>query len=152
VNEYPEKGTFTLQVTGSSPVQAHGSPTNGIILPAGGHYEIEVNIVSDHNDVFLFYNQLFYYVDNGTVLKPSTVEPSPDGSIYYGYPGNNMEYIWSLPYGETGGKLVIDAPIGKDVVLNKLIVRGFHGVMTGSGDAGGGDIDLGDDLSDGGSL
>lgn len=152
VVEYPEKGTFTVQVTGTKPIQAHGTTTDGIILPAGGHYEIEVSIGSEHNDVFLFYNQLFYYVDNETVLKPSTVEPSPDGSIYYGYQGNNREYIWSLPYGETGGKLVIDAPIGSDVVISRLIVKGFHGVLNSTGDTGGGDIDLGDGLSDGGSL
>ncbi len=153
-DQYPdEKGTFTLEVTGNKSIQAHGSPTDGIILPSGGHYTIEINIGSDHHDIFLFYNQLFYHVDNGTPLKPRSADPYPDGSIYYGYPGNNLEYVWSLPYGETGGKLVMDAPAGKDIVIKRLIVKGFHGVLLDdTGDTGGGDFDLGDGLGDGGSL
>ena len=137
---------------GDKTITTHGDPIDGIVLPAGGHYEIEMKIESDHNDIFLFYNQLFYYVDNGTPLKPRSADPSPDGSTYYGYQGNNLEYIWSLPYGETGGKLVMDAPAEKDIVINRLIVRGFHGVLMGTSDTGGGDIDLGEGLGDGGSL
>ncbi len=52
----------------------------------------------------------------------------------------------------SGGKLVLDAPAGRDIVLNRLIMRGFHGILNSSGDAGGGDIGLGDDLKEGGSL
>jgi hypothetical protein len=152
VEDFDEKGKLTLEVTGNKPIQAHGSPTDGIVLPAGGHYEIEVNIGSDHNDIFLFYNQLFYHVDNGTTMKPRSVDPYPDGSIYYGYQGNNKEFIWSLPLGESGGKLVIDALSGRDIVINRIISRGFHGILNTTGDTGGGDIGLGEDLSDGGSL
>lgn len=152
VNEYPEKGTFTFDIMGDKTITTHGDPIDGIVLPAGGHYEIEMKIESDHKDIFLFYNQLFYYVDNGTPLKPRSADPSPDGSIYYGYQGNNLEYVWSLPYAETGGKLVMDAPAEKDIVITRLIVRGFHGVLNSTGDTGGGDFDLGDGLGDGGSL
>lgn len=151
VSEYPEKGTLSMEVTGNKPIQAH-SASGGIVLISGGHYEIEVNIGSDHGDIFLFYNQLFYYTDSGTPLKPRSVDPHPDGSIYYGYQGNNYEYIWSLPYGDTGGKLVIDAPAGQDVVLTRLIMRGFHGILNSTSDTGGGDVDLGGGLNDGGSL
>ena len=148
-----EKATFTVEITGDKELQKHGdSTTDGIILPAGGHYEIEVNIGSDHGDIFLFYGQLFYYEDNGTVLKPRAAEPYPDGSIYYGYQGNNKEYIWNLPQKETGGKLVLDAPSGSDIVLSRLLVRGFHGMLNSSGNAGGGDVGLGDDLEEGGKL
>ena len=150
--QYPEKGTITLEVTGNKEIQTHGNPTDGIVLPAGGHYTIELNIGSDHHDFFLFYNQLFYYVDNGTVLKPRAVEPHPDGSIYYGYQGNNLEYIWGLPYGETGGKLVLDAPAGRDIVINRLIVKGYHGILMDTCDTGGGDVNLDGGLNDGGSL
>ena len=152
VTEYTEKGTLVVEIAGNKPISAHGSPTNGIVLPAGGHYEIDVNFVSDHSDIFLFYNQLFYYVDNGTVLKPRTLEPYPDGSLYYGYQGNNHEYMWTLPYGEPGGRMVLDAPSGRDVVINRLIVRGFHGILNSTGDTGGGDVGLGDDLNNGGKL
>lgn len=153
VKEYPdEKGTFTLEVTGNKPIRAHGDPTDGIVLPAGGHYTIELNIGSDHHDIFLYYNQLFYYVDNGTPLKPRSADPLPDGSIYYGYPGNNLEYVWSLPYGETGGHLVFDTPANRDVVINRLIVKGFHGILNSTGDTGGGDFEFGDDLEEGGNL
>lgn len=148
-----EKATFTVEITGDKELQKHGdSTTDGIILPAGGHYEIEVNIGSDHGDIFLFYGQLFYYEDNGTVLTPRAVEPYPDGSIYYGYQGNNKEYIWNLPQKQTGGKLVLDAPSGSDIVLTRLLVRGFHGVLNSSGSTGGGDVGLGDDLEEGGKL
>ncbi len=149
-----EKGKFRINLSGNEQVRTHttGETVDGIVLPAGGHYEIEVNIESDHGDIFLYYDQLFYYEDGGTVLKPRAIEPYPDGSIYYGYQGNNREYIWSLPYGVSGGKLVLDAPAGRDIVLNRLIMRGFHGILNSSGDAGGGDIGLGDDLKEGGSL
>lgn len=153
VDDDPETCKFTLNITANKPLEAHGSSsTDGIVLPAGGHYVIEVNIGSDHDDVFLFYNQLFYYEDSGTVLKPRSVDPYPDGSIFYGYQGNNREYIWSLPIGETGGRLVIDAPSGKDVVINRLLTKGFHGILKETADTGGGDLDLGDGLGDGGSL
>ena len=154
VDDNPLTCKFTLNITANKPLEAHGnsSSPDGIVLPAGGHYVIEVNIGSDNNDVFLFYNQLFYYVDNGTVLKPRSVDPKPDGSIYYGYQGNNQEYIWSLPIGETGGRLVIDAPSGKDVVINRLLTKGFHGILKETADTGGGDVDFGEGLGDGGEL
>ena len=153
--DFPDdKGKFRINLSGNKQVRTHttGETVDGIVLPAGGHYEIEVNIESDHGDIFLYYDQLFYYEDGGTVLKPRAIEPYPDGSIYYGYQGNNREYIWSLPYGVTGGKLVLDAPAGRDIVLNRLIMRGFHGILNSSGDAGGGDIEFGDDLEEGGNL
>ena len=156
VDDHSETCTFTLEVTGNKPIGAHtgaNNATDGIVLPAGGHYEIEVNIGSDHHDFYLFYNQLFYFVGNdGSVLKPRSVDPHPDGSIYYGYQGNNREYIWSLPYGETGGRLVIDAASGRDIVINRLLAKGFHGILNTTGDTGGGDVDLGGGLNDGGSL
>ena len=155
VDDHSENCSFTFELTGNKPIDAHlgaNNATDGIVIPAGSHYEIEVNCSSEHSDFFLFYNQLFYYVDNGTVLKPRSVEPHPDGSIYYGYQGNNKEYIWSLPYGETGGKLVLDASSGRDIVINRLLAKGFHGVLMGTSDTGGGDVDLGEGLGDGGSL
>ena len=155
VDDYSETCTFVFELTGDKPIEKHlnaSSTTDGIVLPRGGHYTIEVNIRSDHHDFFLFYNQLFYYVDNGTVSKPRYVEPHPDGSIYYGYPGNNLEYVWSLPFGEAGGKLKIDASSDRDIVINRLISKGFHGILNTTGDTGGGDFDLGDGLGDGGSL
>lgn len=155
VNDYPYLSScnIVLDITGNMPIQAHGSnSTDGIVLPAGGHYVIEVNILSNNQDVSLFYNQLFYYVDNGTVLKPRSVDPHPDGSIYYGYQGNNHEYIWSAPVGEPGGKLVIDAPVGRDVVITRLISKGFHGVLNSTGSIGGGDVGFDGDLENGGEL
>lgn len=152
--DYPEKATFKVQITANKAIEKHGNADSpdGIILPAGGHYEIEVTINSDHKDIFLFYGQLFYADVSGTVYKPRTVDPYPDGSIYYGYQGNNREFIWNLPEKETEGRLIVDAPSGQDIVLNRFIVRGFHGILNGTGDNGGGDIDLGDDLEDGGKL
>ena len=149
------KGTITFGVTGNKTIGAHtgaNNATDGIVLPAGGHYEIEVNISSARHDVFLFYNQLFYASDSNVPLKPRSADPHPDGSIYYGYQGNNQEYVWHLPYGETGGRLVIDAASGRDIVINRFIAKGFHGVLNSTGDTGGGDIGLGDDLKDGGRL
>ena len=153
--EFPkDKGKFRVHLSGNKQVTAHstGGTVDGIVLPAGGHYVIEVDIESDHEDIFLYYDQLFYYVDNGIVFKPRVANPYPDGSIYYGYQGNNYEYIWSLPYGVTGGKLELDTSSGKDIVLNRFIMRGYHGILNTTGDTGGGDIGLGDDLKEGGNL
>ena len=153
--EFPkDKGKFRVHLSGDKQVTTHstGGTVDGVVLPAGGHYVIEVDIESDHGDIFLYYDQLFYYVDNGIVFKPRVANPYPDGSIYYGYQGNNYEYIWSLPYGVTGGKLELDTSSGKDIVLNRFIMRGYHGILNTTGDTGGGDIGLGDDLKEGGSL
>ena len=122
------------------------------MLPAGGKYELEASITSANSDVFLFYAQIYYILNGSTPLKPRTVEPDPDGSIYYGYLGNNYEYMWNLPYGETNGKLVIQAPSTQDIVINRFIMRGFHGVLNSSGDAGGGDYGFDGGLNDGGAL
>lgn len=152
-NEY--KGTITFGVTGNKPIGAHtgaNNATDGIVLPAGGHYEIEVNISSARHDVFLFYNQLFYASDSNVPLKPRSADPHPDGSIYYGYQGNNQEYVWHLPYGETGGRLVIDAASGRDIVINRFIAKGFHGVLNSTGSIGGGDVGFDGDLENGGEL
>ena len=153
--EFPkDKGKIRVHLSGNKQVTPHstGGTVDGIVLPAGGHYVIEVDIESDHEDIFLYYDQLFYYVDNGIVFKPRVANPYPDGSIYYGYQGNNYEYIWSLPYGVTGGKLELDTSSGKDIVLNRFIMRGYHGILNTTGDTGGGDIGLGDDLKEGGNL
>ena len=152
---YDEQATYTIQIIANKEIVKHvsaTSSTDGIILPRGGHYEIEVNIGSDHGDIFLYYGQLYYLEEEGTVKKPRSAEPYPDGSIYYGYQGNNKEYIWSLPQKETGGKLVFDTPAGMDVVLSRVLFRGFHGTLTDTPDTGGGDFDLGGKLEDGGSL
>lgn len=47
---------------------------------------------------------------------------------------------------------MIDAASGRDIVINRFIAKGFHGVLNSTGDTGGGDIGLGDDLKDGGRL
>ena len=125
-----------------------------IVLPAGGQYELEASISSDNSDVYFYYAQIFYHVDGSTALKPNSydVEPDPDGSLYSAYLGNNYEYYWTLPYGETAGKLVMKAPSDRDIVITRIVLRGFHGVRNDSGTAGGGDIGLGDNLNNGGNL
>jgi len=150
------RGDFILTLSSDNPDK---QPTkldspNRIVLPAGGHYTLEVELDSDNRDVYLFYGQVFYQQDGATVMKPRFVEPEPDGSIYYGYLGNNYEYVWNLPFGETGGALVIDAPSNRDVVITRILFRGFHGILNDSGNAGGGDIDFGGNggINDGGGL
>ncbi|MBQ9462550.1 MAG: hypothetical protein IJU68_02705 [Bacteroidales bacterium] len=144
-------GLFTLELVADKDVQKHDS-SNGIVLPAGGHYELEADITSSNSDVYLYYAQVFYYVYGTTPQRPRSVSPEPDGSIYYGYLGNNYEYMWNLPWSETGGKLVMDAPSNRDIVITRIVLRGFHGIRNDSGNAGGGDIGLGGGLNDGGNL
>lgn len=151
-----QQGDFLLTLSSDNPekVPSKLDSPNRIVLPAGGHYTLEVELESDNRDKYLYYGQIFYQQDGATVMKPRYVEPEPDGSIYYGYLGNNYEYIWSLPFGHTGGALVIDAPSNRDVVITRLLFRGFHGILNDSGNAGGGDIGFGGDggLNDGGGL
>ena len=115
---------------------------------------MEASISSDNSDVFFYYAQIFYHVDGAVALKPNLydVEPDPDGSIYSAYLGNNYEYYWNLPYGETAGKLVMKAPSNRDIVITRIVLRGFHGVLNDSGTAGGGDVGFGGDLNNGGNL
>ena len=146
-------GKFTLSISGDKALEKHGD-SNGIVLPAGGHYELDASAAVTNSDLhlYLYYAQIFYYVSGTTALRPRSVDPSPDGSIYYGYLGNNNEYMWNLPWGETGGSLLMNAPSNQDIVITRIILRGFHGLRNDSGDAGGGDIGLGDGLKDGGGL
>ena len=104
--------------------------------------------------MYLYYAQIFYQQDGATVMKPRFVEPEPDGSVYYGYLGNNYEYVWSLPFGETGGSLVMDAASNRDIVITRILFRSFHGILNDSGNAAGGDIgfDGNGGLNDGGGL
>ncbi len=143
------KAGFSLSITvpeGKAVTRHSGS--NGIVLPAGGHYELEANISTDNSDTYLCYVEVFYYVSDVSPLRPRTVEPEPDGSIYYGYLGNNYEYAWNLPYGETGGKLVMDAPSGADIVITRVLLKGFRGHLSNAG----GDVGFDDGLNNGGVL
>lgn len=146
------KRTFTFSITASNgkTIRRHGA-SNGIVLPSGGHYELRANLETPNNDFYLYYAHIFYYVDGTTPLKPrdATVDSSPDGSVYYGYPGNNYEYCWSLPWGTTSGRLVMDAPYNQDIVITRIVLRGFHGTLEDAG----GDIGFGNGgLKDGGGL
>ena len=148
--------TFTVQLnskTEGKTIQKLDSPDR-IVLPAGGRYELEASIGSDNSDVYFYYAQIFYYVDGTTTLKPNLydVEPEPDGSMYYAYLGNNYEYCWNLPFGETDGKLVMKAPSNRDIVITRIVLRGFHGILNDSGHNGGGDMSLGGGLNNGGNL
>ena len=123
---------------------------NSIKLPQGGQYELEAEI---NNDVYLYFAQISYAVSGGTLMKPrdSDVVPNPDGGAYYAYMGNINEYMWNIPWGVTTGSLVMDAK--QDIVITSIILRGFRGVLYDStGNNGGGDIGLGDNLNDGGGL
>ena len=59
--------------------------------------------------------------------------------------------MWSIPWGETAGSLELTAPAGRDIVITRMILRGFHGILLDTSDTGG-DIGLGDNLNDGGGL
>lgn len=148
--------TFNVQlssITEGKTIEKQDTPDR-IVLPAGGQYELEASISSDNGDVYFYYAQIFYHVDGTTAMKPNSydVDPDPDGSIYSPYLGNNYEYYWNLPYGETAGKLVMKAPSNRDIVITRIVLRGFHGVLNDSGHAGGGDVGFDGDLNNGGNL
>jgi len=155
ISNFPS-ATFTVQLnskTEGKTIQKLDSPDR-IVLPAGGRYELEASIGSDNSDVYFCYAQIFYYVDGTTTLKPNLydVEPEPDGSMYYAYLGNNFEYCWNLPFGETDGKLVMKAPSNRDIVITRIVLRGFHGILYNSSTTSGGDMGLGGNLNNGGNL
>lgn len=147
-------GHFSLSISSTVEGKTPTASGNAILLPAGGHYIINASITSSNTDVLLYYAQIHYLVSDGTPLKPydTRVEPNPDGSLYTPYPGNNYVYMWTLPWGVTAGTLVIDAPANRDVIINKMILRGFHGILLDSPGSSGGDIGFGDNLNNGGML
>jgi len=147
-------GRFSLKISSTVEGKTPTASGNAIMLPAGGHYILNASITSSNTDVLLYYAQIHYQVSDGTPLKPydTRVEPNPDGSLYTPYPGNNYVYMWTLPWGVTAGTLVIDAPANRDVIINKMILRGFHGILLDSPGSSGGDIGLGDNLNNGGML
>ena len=160
INNFPT-ATFNIQLSSKTEGKTiekldkvDNATPDRFVLPAGGQYELEASISSDNSDVYFYYAQIFYHVDGAVALKPNLydVEPDPDGSIYSAYLGNNYEYYWNLPYGETAGKLVMKAPSNRDIVITRIVLRGFHGVLNDSGTAGGGDVGLGGDLNNGGNL
>ena len=148
------KGSFSLQVTSKKEGYQAETHANGIKLPAKGRYELKAGIASGNSDVYLYYAEIHYLLSDSTPQKPydSNVEPSPDGSLYSAYLGNNYVYMWTIPWGETSGSLVMDAPSNQHIVITRIILRGFHGILVDSTDTGGGDIGFGGDLNDGGGL
>lgn len=154
VTQNQVKGSFALSITSADAgktISKH-SPSNGIMLPAGGHYTLEADVTSTNSDVYLYYAQITYYTPSGGApLKPRSVEPDGEGN-YYGYSGNNAEFIWNLPLDGTSGKLYMNAFSDKDIVITRVILRGIHGVLIDEGDTGGGDVDFGDGLGEGGEL
>lgn len=154
-NQINNKSTPLISMSISHPedkaITKHDE-ARGITLPADGHYEMEVNVDTGNSDTYLFYAQVFYYVVDNVPLKPRSVEPEPDGSLYYGYLGNNKEYVWNVPFGATGGNLVMDAPSGSDIVITRVIMKAFHGFFNDSGNATGGDFGFEGGLNNGGNL
>ncbi len=147
-------GHFSLNISSTVDGKIPTEHTSGIMLPAGGHYVLHASIASSDSDIFLYYAQIQYLAnDSTTPQKPydTRVEPHPDGSLYSAYPGNDYVYMWTIPWGQTSATLEMDAPANRDIVISKMILRGFHGVFLDSVDTGG-DIGLGDDLNDGGGL
>lgn len=150
------KGTFSLRVVPSDALKvpvAHAA-SGGFLLPAGGHYRWEAQIISDHGDIFLYYVQITYYYDNAeaTLMKPRTAEPEQDESNYYGYPGNYNDFIWDMYSKQASGSLLMNAYSDKDIVVTRIILRGFHGKVYGDGSTGNGDMGFGDGLGEGGQL
>lgn len=154
VTQNQVKGGFSLQVTSKKEGYQAETHANGVKLPQKGRYELKAGITSNNSDVFFYYAEIHYLLSDSTPQKPydSNVEPNPDGSLYSAYLGNNYVYMWNIPWGETNGSLVMDAPANQDIVITRIILRGFHGILVDSTDTGGGDIGFGGDLNDGGGL
>lgn len=148
-------GKFQLYLKSSDPEQKKPSKhtaSNGILLPAGGKYTWDAEIDSDSNDVFPCFVQFTYYFADGALKKPRSAEPEQDESNYFEYSGNRYNYIWTMSYKETKGRLVMEAYPDRDIVITGIVMRGFRGFLNSTGDTGGGDVDFGGDLGDGGKL
>lgn len=146
------KGNFSLKLTSDDAEKVPVKHDSGILLPKGGHYTWKLQVSSDHGDVVPYFVHITYYKDEDTLLRPRSAEPQQDNSNYYVYPGNYSNYVWDLSNRQTGGSLVMNAYSDKDIVITRIIVRGFHGVVYDSDNKEGGDIGFGDDLGDGGKL
>ncbi len=146
-------GHFSLKIRSIVEEKTPTEHSSGIMLPRGGRYIFDSSIGSSNSDIFVYYAQIQYLIVDNIPQKPfdSRVEPNPDGSLYFAYPGNDNVYMWTIPWGQTAGSLEMYAPANQDIVITKMIIRGFHGVFLDSVDTGG-DIGLGDDLKDGGGL
>ena len=146
-------GHFSLKIRSTVEEKTPTEHSSGIMLPRGGRYIFDSSIGSSNSDIFVYYAQIQYLIVDNIPQKPfdSRVEPNPDGSLYFAYPGNDNVYMWTIPWGQTAGSLEMYAPANQDIVITKMIIRGFHGVFLDSVDTGG-DIGLGDDLKDGGGL
>lgn len=146
------KGNFSLKLTSDDAEKVPAMHDSGILLPKGGHYTWKLQVSSDHGDVAPYYVQITYYQDGETLLRPRSAEPQQDDSNYFVYPGNYSDYVWNLSNWQTVGSLVMNAYSDRDIVITRIIVRGFHGVVYDSDNKEGGDIGFDDDLGDGGKL
>ena len=45
-----------------------------------------------------------------------------------------------------------EAYADRDIGISGIVMRGFRGILNSTGDTGGGDVDFGGDLGDGGKL
>ena len=146
---------FSLKVTSdnSEKVPTFADSEPGLKLPAGGHYTWKLLVSSDHGDVFPYFVQFTYYTDDETLYRPRSADPQQDDSNYFVYPGNYSDYVWNLSNWQTGGNLVMNAYSDRDIVITRIIVRGFHGVVYDSeNNTGGGDIGFDEGLGNGGQL
>lgn len=105
--------------------------TNGYVtLAAGGTYTIEVSTLDGKE---LFYLDLWfsYSTSNKVLYTPSSIVPSV-GEVFL-YPGDNRQYVWSIPRGQTSATLTLTAPASHDIRLEMMYVKSFNKSTDGKG-------------------
>lgn len=119
--------TFTITF---SQVPSTSTDPAGIVLAAGQTYTIDVSLTpAVGQTAYLYYVGIMFADDGTNVYVPIDAEPVDTESQYFNYPGNDYEYGWSFPYGETSGTLWLRAPANRDIIISRIFVKSFRGSL-----------------------
>ena len=119
--------TFTLTFNdGISDLRS--SAPQGVILNEGGTYRITVT--SNTAQYYMYYVQINCRVNYSYNGKKRNLEPvgwSTTAGEFYKYPGDNTQYIWSLPPRTTSATLTLEASEEAPINITAFVIKSFKG-------------------------
>ena len=105
------------------------NPNGYVSLAAGGTYTIDIESLKTEQQ--LLYADLWFAYTSNVLYAPESITASV-GTVTR-YPGDNRQFVWSVPKGYTSGQLTITAPANREVRLSMMYVKSFNIATDGTG-------------------
>lgn len=133
LTECSAKLIFSSATGGPEPTTS----TNGLILPKGNTYNVDIELVGNNAyKLHLFNIQFDYHMDGSKLYKHlSSTVIKPVESSFYQYPGSQAEWVWSFPRGCTyedaskKAQLQLKAPSDRDIIIRGVTIKGYAGFL-----------------------